>query len=483
MKFPYISPLERRPLRKVAALFCTAMLGVMAACGGSSSPAPIPTVGSTAVQVNLGDGPADWMLAFSMNVTSMSLTGSNGSVNVTNTATPMEMLHRLGTMEPMALISAPQGTYTGATMTIAACNVTYLDPTTKALVQKTIQGPFNATIPFGSNVTLGTTPLAFNFDLDLENSVSMDGSGNLQFSPKFQISTGTQTAAGNNGNSARNGGMQQMMGVVNSSSANSFSMTPLQAINAFTFTVNSATQFQGQISNMAMMGTGMGVLVSAILQPDGSLLATRVRANMKAGGIMGGGIITSVTGLPGQPATQLTLVMQNGAGASMMSSYLSQTITVNLTAQTSYEVDDDRIDLTKLPFTPVFNATNIYAGQSVLPTSTSGMMTSGMSGMSSGTITASDVSLQEQGFRGTNDLAITPGASGTFVLSLVPGCAFATLIGASPTDVVKITVYQLTGTNVESSTAIPANSTVRVHGLLFKNAGQWTLIASTIAAS
>ncbi len=479
MRFPFISLLENRPLRKAGALLCTALLAALTACGGgSSSTTPLPTVQNTAVQVNLGDGPADWMLAFSMNVTSMSLVGSNGSVNVTNSATPMEMLHRLGTMEPMALISAPQGTYTSATMTIASCNVTYLDPNTKALVQKTIQGPFTATVPFGSNISLGTTPMAFNFDLDLENSVTMDGSGNLQFSPKFQMSAGTQTAAGNNGNGARDGGMQQMMGTVNSSSANSFSMTPLQAANAFTFAVNSATKYQGQINNMGMMGSGMGVLVSAILQPDGTLLATRVRANMKAGGIMGGGIVTAVNSQPGQAATQLTLVMQNGAGASMMTSYLSQTLTVNLTPQTSYEVDDDRIDLTKVPFTPVFNATNIYAGQSVLPTSTSGMMTSGMSGMSSGTITASDVSLQEQGFRGTNDLAITPGASGTFVLSLVPGCAFTTLTGAST-----ITVYQLTGTNVESSTAIPAKSTVRVHGLLFKDAGKWTLIASTIAAS
>ena len=464
----------RRPLHKAAILVGTALLGVMTACGGDGTPALIPTPGSAAVQVNLGDGPADWMLAFSMNVTSMVLNGSNGSVNVTDTATPMEMLHRLGTMEPIALISAPQGNYTGATMTIASCNVTYLDPTTHAMVQKTISGPFNATIPFASSVTLGTTPLAFNFDLDLEHSVTMDGSGNLQFSPKFQTSTGTQTAAGNNGYGSRNGGMQRMMGVVSSSTASSFNVIPLQATNTFTFAVNAATQFQGQVSNMAMLGAGMGVLVSAKLQPDGTLLATRVRASMKSGGIMGGGIITSVTGLP---ATELTLVMQNGAGASMMTSYLSQTLTVNLTAETSYEIDNDRIDLTKLPFTPVFDASNIYAGQSVLPTSTSGMVVSGVSG-SAGTITASDVSLQEQGFRGTTDVAITPGASGTFVLTLMPGCAFSAL-----TEATTITVYQQTGTNVENNTAIPAGATLRVHGLLFKNAGVWTLIASTIAAS
>ncbi len=75
-------------------------------------------------------------------------------------------------------------------------------------------------------------------------------------------------------------------------------------------------------------------------------------------------------------------------------------------------------------------------------------------------------------------MAITPGASGTFALTLMPGCAFTTL-----TESNTITVYQQTGTNVESNTPIPVGATLRVHGLLFKNAEEWTLIASTIAAS
>jgi hypothetical protein len=461
------------PFRKVAPFLCSALLGLLTACGGSSTPVtPTPTPGTTSVQVNVGDGPADWMLAFSMNVSSMSLTGSSGSVNVASTSTPVEMIHRLGIMEPIAVVSAPQGTYTGASITIASCNVTYLDPITKTLQQQTIAGPITAAIPFTSSVTVGTTPLAFNFDLDLENSVTMDNTGKLHLSPTFHFATGAQGQG--NANSAFNGGMQQMMGDINSTSTNSFTMTSLQATNTFTIMTNTATQFQGNINNMNMMAKGMGVLVTAALQADGTLLATRVRSKMNSGGIMGGGIITAVTG---QPATQLTIVMQNGAGASMMPTYLSQTITVNLTSSTEFEIDNDRIDLSHLPFQPVFSASNIYAGQSVLPVSDTGNTVSGMSGNTAGTITASSLRLQEQGFRGTTDVAITPGASGTFTLTLMPGCAFTTLTGAN-----KILVYQQTGTNVENNTAIPVGATLRVHGLLFQNAGQWTLIASTIAS-
>ncbi len=474
---PYSRPWNRHPLQTIAIFLVSSLLVVLTACGGGSSSTtpPTPTPSSTTVQVNLGDGPADWMLAFSMDVTNLNLMTNSGSVPVISASTPVEMTYRLGTMEPVAMVAVPQGTYTGATITIASCKITYLDPnsTSKTPLQKTIQGPITASIPFASGVNLGTTPLAFNFDLDLENSVTMDNTGNFQLSPKFHTAVGTQGAG--NGRGARYGGMQQMMGVVNKVSSNSFSITPLQATNTFTFMVNAQTQFQGNVTAMNMVQTGMGVLVTAALQPDGTLLATRVRSKMNAGGIMGGGIITNVVG---QPATQLSIVMQNGAGASVMTSYLSQILTVNLTPDTEYEIDSDRVTLTGLPFTPVFNASNIYAGQSVLPTSaSSGITVSGVSGTTAGTITASNVRQQEQGFRGTTDKDITPASSGSFVLTLMPGCAFTTLTGAKT-----ILVYQQTTTNVEDSTAIPAGATLRVHGLLFNNGGQWTLIASTISS-
>jgi hypothetical protein len=426
----------------------------------------------------MGDAPADWMLAFSTSISSMSLTGSNGTVNVTSNSTPMEMTQRMGTMQPFAMVSAPQGTYNSASITFGSCNVTYIDPTTKTLVQKSLAGPFNAMVTFSSPVTVGSTPMAFNFDLDLANSVTADSSGNLSFAPQFHFSMGTQGAG--SGNDPAYGGMQQMMGTISSTSSGSFSMMPLQAAQSFTFMTNSSTQFQGIATGMGMMGSGMGVLVTASLQPDGSLLATQVASRMQSGGIMGGGIITEVTGVP---ATQFSMVMQNGAGASMMTSYLSQSITVNVDSGTQFAVDDDRVDLSNLPFTPTFDASHIFAGQSVMPINDSGGMMAGsgmgggMMGNPTGTITASDIYLEEQGFRGTTDTAITSGTATSFTLTLDPQCAFTSLTGAG-----SILVYQQAGTNVEASGSIASGATVRVHGLLFQNAGQWTLVASTIAA-
>ena len=92
-------------------------LAVLNGCSGGpgssnliSNPSPT-SMPKTVVQVNMGDSPADWMLAFSMNITSMSLTGSNGTAMVVSSSMPMEMMHLMGTMQPLAMINAPQGTY------------------------------------------------------------------------------------------------------------------------------------------------------------------------------------------------------------------------------------------------------------------------------------------------------------------------------------------------------------------------------------
>ena len=459
----------------------SALLALLVGCSGDSSNVSAPPTSSTLVQVNMGDEPADWLLAFSMDVSSMSLTSAGGGYATITGNAPVEMIHRLGTMEPVGLVNAAQGTYNGATFTIASCKFTYIDPATSKLVEKTLTGPFAASVPFSSSVSLGTMPLAFNFDLDLEKSLLQDNSGAFHFAPKFKVSTETMktngSGAGNTVN-ARHGGMYQMMGRVSAVSGSSFSITQHQAAQTFTFQISTETQFRGRITQMSQLGKDMGVMVTAVLQSDGSFLAKQVRATMSASGAMGGGIVTTITPPVDKPTTEFTVVMQNGAGASILTDYLTKTITVMLTGTTTYEIDTDRINLNGLDFTPVFDASNINVGQSVLPISDTALTTISPCTTSCGTITASTVRLREQGFRGTAEVAIAPGTASTFTLTLMPECAFTTLTGAT-----QIEVYQLTGTNVENDTAIPAGATLRVHGLLFFDGGRWKLIASTIASS
>ena len=463
----------------MAASAALALAGLLTACGSGSSattnPNPTPTA-KTAVQVNMGDAPADWMLAFSMNISSMSLTGSNGTVSAVSATTPMEMLHLMGTMQPLAMISAPQGSYTGASITIGSATVMYMDPTTKAPMQKTISGPITATVNFSSPITVGSTPMAMGFDLDLASSVTADASGNLSMNPVFHVTTGMQGSG--SPLDPTDGGIQQMMGTVSGVSGSSFTMTSMQAAQTFTFATNSSTTFEN-ISSMSMMTNGMLVAVDASLQSDGSLMATKVQSMMNSGGVMGGGIITAVTG---QPPTSLTMVMQNGAGTGMMSSDFAAGATIDLSGSTTYEIDEDNVDMSGLPFTPVFDASHIYVGQSVMPISSTGMMSggSGMMGGSSmgGTITASEVALEPQGLTGTAATAITSGSTTSFTLTLPSDSAFTTLTGAT-----SVTVIQQSQTTVAGTSPIASGSSMHAFGLLFFDAGQWKMVAARMGAN
>ncbi len=463
----------------MAAGAALALAGVLTACGGGSSattnPTPTPAA-KTAVQVNMGDAPADWMLAFSMNINSMSLTGSNGTVSAVSSSTPMEMMHLMGTMQPLAMISAPQGSYTGASITIGSATAMYMDPTTKAPMQKTISGPITATVNFSSPITVGTTPMAMGFDLDLASSVTADSSGNLSLNPVFHVTSGMQ-GSGSPLNPT-NGGIQQMMGTVSGVSGSSFTMTSMQAAQSFTFATNSSTTFDN-MSGMSSMGNGMHVMVDASLQADGSLMATKVQSMMSSGGVMGGGIITAVTG---QPPTALTMVMQNGVGTGMMSSYFAAGATIDLSGNTTYDIDEDNMDMSGLSFTPVFDASHIYAGQSVMPISSSGMMSggSGMMGGGSmgGTMTASEVALEPQGMTGTISTAVTSGSSSSLTLTLPSDSAFTTLTGAT-----SVTVFQQANTTISGTSPIASGASVHVFGLLFFDAGQWKMVAARMGAN
>ncbi len=472
------SALHKSATTTAIACLTLSLASTLTACGGgsnsttTSNPSPTPAA-KTAVQVNIGDSPADWMLAFSMNVTSMSLTGSNGSVSVVSSSTPMEMTHLMGTMQPLAMLSAPQGTYSGASITIGSATVMYMDPTTKAAVQATIPGPMTANVSFSSPITVGSTPMAMGFDLDLANSVTGSAGGTLSMNPVFHVTSGMQGSTLD----PSGGGIQQMMGSVSSVSGSGFSMTSMQAAQSFAFTTNSSTVFDG--TSMGSMSSGMLVIVDATMQSDGSMLATKIRSMMGSGGAMGGGVITAVTG---QPPTQLTMVMQNGAGTRMMASDFAAGVTINLSGSTTYEIDDDNMDMSGLPFTPVFDASHVYVGQSVMPISSGGMMSGSGGGMMgggsmAGTMTASSLELAPQGLSGTVATAISSGSATNFMLTLPSDSAFTTMTGAT-----SVTVYQQTGTAVVGTSPIASGSTVHAFGLLFFDGGKWKMVASRMGA-
>lgn len=466
---------SRMIFRMATSAITITVLAILIGC--SSGPGTITngTAPTTAVQVNMGDSPADWMLAFSMNITSMTLNGSNGNTTVVANTTPMEMMHLMGAMQPLSMITVPPGSYTGATITIGSATVTYMNPTTNTITQQTFQNPMTGTVTFSSPVTVGSIPMAMNFDLDLASSVT-GSAGSLTMNPVFNMTFGQQ-GSGNPGDYA-NGGISAMMGSIASVSSSSFTMTSMQSVGNFTFATNGTTTFDG--TTMGGMSDGMLVMVDATLQADGSLLATRVQSMVGSGGMMGGGIVTVAT------PTSLTLLMQNGVGAGMMSSYLADGVTVNISSNTTYQMNEDGMDMTGLPFTPAFDANHLYVGQSVMPVSAGGMM-NGSGGMGggmmggttmAGTITASNLELMPQGITGTAAVTLSSGTATNFAMTLPSDSAFTALTGATT-----VTVYQQTDTIMEGGSGITSGTAMHAFGLLFYDGGQWKMVAMRMGAN
>jgi hypothetical protein len=131
------------PTQFTRSIVCASLLFsvlLLFGCGGgtsSSSQNSNPQTSTTALQVNIGDGPSDRLIAVSMTIGSMILSNNaDGSVTVVSSPTTLEMMHRMGTVEPISLMAVAQGTYSGATLTISSAVVTVMSPVTGQMVQK-----------------------------------------------------------------------------------------------------------------------------------------------------------------------------------------------------------------------------------------------------------------------------------------------------------------------------------------------------------
>ena len=426
------------------------------------------------VLVNLGDSPSDRVLAFAMNITAMTLTGSSGAaVPLIPSSTPTEVMRLAGTMQPLNLLGVPQGSYTGASITMASMAVTYMDPASRAVLQKTIAGPVMVNVSFTPSMTLGSQPMALSFDMDMANSINFDSSGNVTFTPTFR--TVMHDIASSGGMDPEDGLMEHMMGAIGNSSGSSFTMSMMQCAQPLTFMANSGTQLVN-LGSIGMMSNGGLVMVDAMLQSDGSMQAQRVQWFMGNGSAMSDGIVSTVSGTP---ATQIGMVVQNGSGQGMMSSFLSNNVAVNLGGSTVYGMNTDGLDMSNLPFTPMFDPSHMYPGERIRCFSSGGMGPGGMGGMGGGgmmgSMNASECDLVAQGFRGTVSNYAVSGGQGTFTLTLAADSFFAVMTGVNT-----ITVYQQPQTELYGLTSISDGQTVEVRGMIFNDGGVFRLVARRI---
>jgi len=420
-----------------------AIMLALTGCGGGNPKNPIQLTG-TPVMLQTGDAVNDQIAKFELTVSAITLTGTGGTANTANLLSApaeVEFVHQAGSLEPLSLAHIPPGTYSGATMTVS-------DPEVVAIVGG-VPTKLNATlssttvnVPFSPNITIGSSPMFLNFDLDLANSVTISGN-NATVSPKFNVST--STVAPEENENEENGEIEDIHGKVTNITAPNFTIQTDST--TITFATNSSTKFEDGISQLSDLRVGDIVEVDGITRSDGTKLATKVERECDEQGEEVEGLISALN----SPLTTITIVHQMDSKGTSSSPV---TVNVGVNSSTVFKVRADKLNITP----PPFDATHIGKGQRIEADVNS-----------SSSMVASKVKLREQALIGTVAASPAPTSSG-FTLNVSPTSAFGTLSGATTVPVTFANGATLKTTPV-------AGATIRVRGLVFVNGTAYSMIA------
>jgi uncharacterized protein DUF5666 len=422
---------------------------LLTGCGGGGNNTITAGAGNATIQT--GDAASDQIAKLELTISSITLTGVSPTATTANLlAHPaeVEFSHEAATMEPLTLANVPQGTYNGATISITGAEIVVINGTTPAKVPVTPTS-ITVTVSF-ANITVGTSPLFINFDLDVANSVTLNGTPitSATINPKFNVTSATTPPAGNEGNEDHDDGeLDDVHGSVKSINAPNFTVTTRST--DITFATDSNTRFKDGITQLSDLKVGDIVEVDAITKSDGTHLATKVEREGSEGGEEVEGLISALD----NPLTKITIIHQVDSTGTSSSPV---TVDVGVNSSTVYSVRTDKLNITA----PAFDATHIGKGQRIEADTGNAATTP---------IVASKVKLREQALIGTVAAAPAPTASG-FTLTISSTSAFGQLSGATSVPVTFANGATLKTTPV-------AGATIRVRGLVFFNAGAYSMIA------
>jgi len=430
-------------------LLCVVFALLLTGCGGGSKNQVSTGAGQVVLQT--GDAVNDQIAKFELNISSITLTGVSPTATTANLlAKPaeVEFSHQAGTFEPLTLANLPPGTYNGATITVTGAEVVVLNAGVPTKVTATVSGsPVSVTF---ANVTVTTTPLFLNFDLDLAASVVLNGTPitSATITPKFNVTSAATPPAGNEGNEDHdNGEMDDVHGTVKTIAAPNFTITT--NTTDITFATDANTRFKDGITQLSDLKVGDIVEVDAITKSEGTKLATKVERESSQNGEEVEGLISA---LDSPTLTKITVIHQEDSTGNSNSPV---TVDIGVNANTVFSVRSDKLNITA----PAFDATHIGKGQRIEADSST----------SAPAILANKVKLREQALIGTVAASPAPTASG-FTITISPTSAFGTLSGAT-----SVAVTFANGATLKTTPV--AGATIRARGLVFFNGGVYSMIA------
>ena len=244
-------------MKRFVFLAFLALIFAFAGCAGGNRNPVTTTAQQGSTTINLGDATNDQIIEFEVTVTAVTLSGGSNP-SVLPKPTEVEFVHNAGTVEPLSLLNVPNGTYTGATISLSNPEVVIIDPATKLPKKLTdTRTSSNVTVPFSPSLTIGGTATVINFDLNLANSITIDATNtSATVSPQFTVTTATVPAANNDNENEDQGELEDVRGAITNVASPKFTIQPPQTAQTVTFTTDSNTHFKDE--SPASPGLRMG---------------------------------------------------------------------------------------------------------------------------------------------------------------------------------------------------------------------------------
>lgn len=417
--------------------------------------------------------------SFYLAINSITLTDSCGNSvaaytpqtqNTTVGISSIELRHVNGVSEPLTIAALPAADYTSATVTYSDVGIGFVYPDDSHFNLSEVQtNPIAATADLPSPITIDGSGTALTLDALVTAPIVIGpigsvGDSTVTVTPAFQL-TGFKPAAAPTND--RNGKVN-IRGLVNSVSADSFNMNN-STTGTFDISISPQTVYQG-IGSLAALPINAPANVDVALQPDGSLVATRIEVENTAtgGSWVGPLVITYPTGAYQEIIPQLWQEANNPAGPYIASDAFP--FQFQFTGNTFFQRSGSSIDLTDLPFAPSFASfADVALGQG-LSIDWSAQQLSGNEPQTEA-ITAV---LVPRTFSGTIS-AITPADKYTaYTLTLAANDMMQTV-----NHTASITAYTNVGTQLEDG-PLSVGDLVNMHGLVYSDNGVLRLVADQV---
>ena len=463
----------------IAVVGLGASLLLSTGCGSGSSTTNRKPSGNTNVTLMLTSTANDRLTQFALDLQSLTLTSQSGkTVTLLSSEQPTEFMHLNAGLEPLTVISIPQGVYTSASVAVPGARYICVSQAPGGgMLTAEYSVPTGApVINLPSPITVTGNTMGLLLNLQVSNSATVPNCySNPPFqgftlTPTFQLTPISLSASPTNSENGKVTGLEAIVAALQTTAG---SLTLSVAAGPFgTRTLmaksNASTVFRG-INSLSVLVPGMFVNVDGAIESDGSLLISRIEVeNPSARNLSTGPILQVASAVPalmiyGRTELGSLLTAPTGQGGI----YLD---TPNFDfSNAAFSISGQLTNLESLPFVPTFDAASMVAGQNVDITSPA--FSSG------GTHTpANTVTLVPQTIDGIVQSSATAGSFTIYTVSLASYDLFPQLaVQPGQTTVLSdpnhVQVYVDNNTQQLNSHPLSSGSTVRFYGLVFNDNG------------